>query len=470
MLVIQATKVKKYFGDRLILSIPELKIYKKEKIGIVGLNGAGKTTLLLILAGLISVDEGSIKRDADYTFIRQVGDMVDYSSGFERQSISFTNDGEISLSGGEITKRKITAAISNQTEILFADEPTCNLDLDGILLVERFLQQYGGALMLISHDREFLDKICTKIIEIKDGECKVYPGNYSAYVEQADIELKHQKQEYQKYLDTKYSLESAVTSLQGKTRKMKKTPKRMGNSEARLHKRSATEKAEKLHKSVQGIKTRLEKLEKVDRPEENEEIKLIFHPADEPIGKTLVQAENLNFSFGEKILFEGLNFSLQKGSKTALVGKNGTGKSTLIKMIVSRDERLKFAKNLKISYLSQNLDIIDNSKSVLENVLSTSQYPEWMSRTILDNMLFSRNVVNKKAAVLSGGERVKLAIAKLLAEKTNLLILDEPTNYLDIYSMEALERVLSAYKSSLLFTSHDRRFVENVADTIFTLK
>ena len=464
MLLINAFKVKKYFGNRLILGFEDLRVYNNDRIGIVGLNGAGKTTLMGVLAGVVSPDEGYVKRFADHSYITQLG-IPEEDSDVHLEKIFGVKDKEAShLSGGEVTRKKIAAMLGKKSVILFADEPTCNLDLDGIMLVEKKLTEFDGALLLISHDRELLDKLCTRIIEIEDGALTHYTGNYSAYIQQKEVDRRRKQIEYEKYVEERVSLVKAVRTLQGKSGKMRKTPKRMGNSEARLHKRSATEKQEKLHRSVSAIETRLDKLSVREKPDDMEKIKLTFHMADDPVSKVLVRGEKINIAFGDRILFKDLEFEILKGSKTALVGKNGAGKTTLIRMIVSEDAGIKRASGLKIAYLSQDLSIINDNQTVLQNALSVSCYPEWISRTILSQMLFTRDEVNKKAAVLSGGERVKLSIAKLLVSDANLLILDEPTNYLDVYSMEALEDVLKEYKGTLLFTSHDRRFVDNIAD------
>jgi macrolide transport system ATP-binding/permease protein len=464
MLLINALNVKKYYGDRLVLGFEELRVYKDDRIGIVGLNGAGKTTLMGILAGIIPTDEGHIKLFADCSYITQLG-LADENADEHLEKVFGVKDKEANhLSGGEVTRKKIAAMLGKRCGILLADEPTSNLDLDGILLVEKKLAEFDGALLLISHDRELLDKLCTRIIEVEDGEINHYTGNYSAYLQQKEAERRRKQAEYEKYAEERDSLEQAVRILQGNAKKMRKTPKRMGNSEARLHRRSATEKQEKLHRSVSGIKTRINKLAVREKPDEAERMKLTFHMAESPVNKVLLRGEKINIAFGERILFKDLEFEILRGSKTALVGKNGAGKTTLIRMIMSEDERIKRASGLKTAYLSQDLSILNDNQTILQNVLSASCYPEWISRTILSQMLFKRDEVNKKAAVLSGGERVKLSIAKLLVSEANLLILDEPTNYLDVYSMEALEEVLKEYKGTLLFTSHDRRFVDNIAD------
>jgi len=463
MLLISAINVKKYYGDRLVFGFDELRVYKDERIGIVGLNGAGKTTLMGILAGVVSPDEGYVKRYADYSYITQLG-LPEESADNHLEKIFGVKDKQVGhLSGGELTRKKIAAMLGKKSCILFADEPTCNLDLDGIMLVEKKLAEFDGALILISHDRELLDKLCTHIIEIEDGALTHYTGNYSAYMQQKEAVRRRKQAEYEKYVEERESLERAVRTLQGKTRKMRKAPKRMGNSEARLHKRSTTEKQEKLHRSVTAIKTRLDMLDIREKPDDIQKIKMTFHKVDDPVSKVLIRGEKIDIAFGERILFKDLEFEIIKGSKTALVGKNGVGKTTLIRMIVSENVGIKRASGLKIAYLSQDLSILNDNQTVLQNALSESCYTESISRTILSQMLFTRDEVNKKAAALSGGERVKLSIAKLLVSDANLLILDEPTNYLDVYSMEALEVVLKEYKGTLLFTSHDRRFVDNIA-------
>ncbi len=470
MLLLHAQNIKKYYGDRLILDIEDLKVYSGDKIGIVGVNGAGKTTLLEILTKNIAPDEGIVKLYTDFSYIRQFGMTDGNVDGRMAREFEINNRDIRFLSGGEQTRLKVAGQLSKNSGILFADEPTCNLDMEGILLVEKKLMEYDGALLLISHDRELLDKVCNHIIEIENGKINRYSGNYSDYKKQKEAEKQRRQLEYDKYINERKKLEAALHALKVKASRIKKAPKRMGNSEARLHKRSATESQEKLHNSINAIRTRLEKLEVKEKPRELEAIKMKFQPVQSPASRVLISGKDIRLRFGSRVLFDGLDFEVPNGSKTALVGKNGVGKTTLIKMILSRHPAIKVAEGVKIGYFSQDLDILDPEQSILDNIMKESYQPEWMVRTILAGLLFKRDDVYKKVAVLSGGEKVKASIAKLLVSDANLLILDEPTNYLDVFSMEALQSVLMDYDGTLLLVSHDRWLIDRVADRIIVIE
>lgn len=469
MLLLHAQNVKKYYGDRFILEFDDLKVYDGDRIGIVGLNGAGKTTLMEILTGNITPDEGNVRRFTDLAYIKQFGTTDNKTDGYMAKEFGIKDKDIRYLSGGERTRLKIANQLDKTAGLLFADEPTSNLDIDGISLIEKKFMKYNGALLLISHDRELLDKLCNSILEIENGKVKCYLGNYSSYKQQKDAERERQEFEYEQYVNEKKKLETTINALSNKAGSIKKAPKRMGNSEARLHKRNATEKQEKLHKSVKDMQTRLEKLEIKDKPRALESIKIEFNPVSRPGGKILIKGEDISLSFGNRVLFNKLNFEVANDSKTALIGKNGVGKTTLIKMIISGHPKIKVAAGAQIAYFSQEMEMLDPNQTILENVMKGSRCSQWMARTILARLLFKRDDVYKKVAVLSGGERVKLSIAKLLLSDANLLILDEPTNYLDLFSMETLQSVLKEYEGTMLFTSHDRRFVDSIADRIIII-
>jgi macrolide transport system ATP-binding/permease protein len=470
MLLLYAQNIKKYYGDRLILNIDDLKIYSGDRIGVVGLNGAGKTTLMEILTGNIVPDEGIVRLFTDFSYIKQFGTEDDSIDNRTTKEFEISGRDVRCLSGGEQTKLRVASQFSKGSGIMFADEPTCNMDMEGIKLIERKLMEYQGALLLISHDRELLDKLCNSILEIEDGRVKCYPGSYFDYIRQKEAEKRRQELEYNQYIAEKRKLEAALSNLKGKAQRVRKAPKRMGNSEVRLHRRSATEAQEKLNKSVKAIQSRLERLEVKEKPRELDDIKMEFQPVKAPVSRILIKGENISLRFGKRVLFKDLNFEIIKGSKTALVGKNGVGKTTLIRMIMSGHPKIKVANGVRIGYFSQNLDTLTPEDSIMDNIMRDSYQPEWVVRTILARLLFKRDDVHKKVGVLSGGERVKASIAKLLVSEANLLILDEPTNYLDIFSMEALQSVLMEYEGTILLVSHDRWLVDKIADRIIVIE
>ncbi|NLX62291.1 MAG: ABC-F type ribosomal protection protein, partial [Tissierellia bacterium] len=372
-------------------------------------------------------------------------------------------------SGGEQTRLKIAKAFSQNPLLLLADEPTSNLDFEGIDMLIENLLEYDGALLVVSHDRDLLDRVCNRILEIEDGQIKLYEGNYSQYREQKELEKKTKEVEYEKYIREKKRLKKAIVETRNKSKSIRKTPRRMGNSEARLHKMGSQAAKKSLDKKVKALETRLRKLEVKEKVKEIERIKVDIL-GDEIYSRVIIEGKNVSKSFGKRVLFKNGDFQIYNGRKTALIGPNGSGKTTLLRMIMNRDEGIYISEKAKIGYFSQDLNILDESKTILENIMETSIYDEQTVRTILARFLFKRDDVYKKVSVLSGGERVKVSLVKILMSDFNILILDEPTNYLDIYSIEALEEALMAYEGTVLFVSHDRRFIEKIADRIIYIE
>ncbi|NLL18182.1 MAG: ABC-F type ribosomal protection protein [Clostridia bacterium] len=472
LLLLEVQDLVKYFGDRLILKIDELKVYDNDRIGIVGLNGSGKTTLLNILSGKTGSDAGWVKSHGPLAYIEQLE-----AEGLNRWEVDEALAGKFglpdiyreSLSGGEKTKYKIAAALSKKSSLLLADEPTANLDMDGIKLLEEELRKYDGALLLVSHDRELLDNLCNKILELEEGQVKLYNGNYSDYLEQKSLERQRHEFEYQQYRREKARLTAALREKREQSRAVRKAPKRMGNSEARLHKMGYQKAKKNLDKAAKAIETRIRQLEPKEKPKDIQALKLDLRVEDNLHAKVILEGKDLNKSFGSRVIFHNASFQLENGTRTALVGPNGSGKTTLLKMIIAGEPGIKTAHNLRIGYFSQELDILDEERSILDNLLELNS-DETMVRTLLARLLFRRDEVYKKVSMLSGGERVRASLGKIIVSDYNLLILDEPTNYLDIFSMEAMESVLAEYPGNLLFVSHDRRFINNVANNLLLLR
>jgi macrolide transport system ATP-binding/permease protein len=471
MLILEAGNIKKYYSHRLIIEFDELKVYSGDKIGIVGQNGSGKTTLMNILSNEIEPDEGFVRQYCEIAYIRQFSDEIIEADQKILSELNLSQKlNQKVFSGGERTRIKIANAFSNENLLLFADEPTANLDYKGIELLKQKLYEMDSFL-LTSHDRNLLDCLCNKILEVRDGKIKLYNGNYSSYKEQNELELRSAEQEFEKYISEKTKLEEAVRDRQRKSRSMKKAPRRMGNSEARLHTREANEKQEKVNNAVNSLKTRLQKLEVKEKTKELPQIKLDFSLTNPPENKIVISAEKLNFSYGKKKIFDNVNFNIYNGSKTALWGENGTGKTTLLNLINSKSsESIYIVPKARIGYFHQSFENLEENKSVLENVMKDSVQTQTVARTILARLLISGDDVYKNVGVLSGGERIKVSFAKLFVSDANVLLLDEPTNYLDMMSIEALENVLSNYEGTVLFVSHDSAFVNAVADRLLTIE
>ncbi|OBR89740.1 putative ABC transporter ATP-binding protein YbiT [Clostridium ragsdalei P11] len=470
MLILEAVNLKKYYGDRLIISTNDLEIRRGDKIGIVGENGAGKTTLLNILSGETDADTGVIKRYCSAAYIKQFSDENVNTQGklFKEFGVDDKFDCQ-KASGGERAKLSIAAELSKNSSLLLADEPTSNLDYKSIKILKEKLSKIE-TIVLISHDRDFMDTLCNKIIEIRNGKLFFYEGNYSFYKKQKDLRIKRQKTEYEEYIEEKIRLEKATRDVNSKSKSMKKTPKRMGNSEARLHKRAVNEKKKKLDGAVKGIKSRIEKLQVKEKPDKILKVKIDFSLTNPPQNKIIISSSNFCFKYNKNEIFHNAKFKVYNGMKTAVVGDNGSGKTTLLNLINMQDEQIYTVPKAVIGYFHQNFEDLDFDKTVLQNVMVSSIQSESCVRTILARLLIFGDAVNKKVEVLSGGEKIKVSFAKLFASKANVLLLDEPTNYLDMQSIEALEDFLKGYEGTVLFVSHDRAFINSVANRVFILE
>ena len=468
-ILLSANHIVQYFGERKILEFEKLNVYEGDHIGIVGGNGVGKTTLLNILSGELIPDEGSVIREVPVSYFKQFRDRAEQVDLQKCRKLGLT--GKLSrehLSGGEMTRLGL-AAMNKDSLLTFADEPTANLDADGVELCCQMLEQCS-TLLLISHDRAVLNRLCTRIVEVRDGCLYFYTGNFAAYHEQREQAFKRQEFEYQQYRSEKSRLEKAARQWSQASKSVRKAPSRMGNSEARLHKREAGEKMEKLDNARKAILSRLEQLEVKEKPREMAQVRIDFSLTDPPANREIVMGDHITFSYGKKLIFENASFSLPKGSKTALIGPNGAGKTTLMELIWSGATGIRLVPKAKIGYFKQNLDTLDLSKTVLENVMETSVQSEKTMRGILARLLIRREDVFKKVSVLSGGERVKLAFAKLFGSPANLLLLDEPTNFLDMPAIEALQQMVEDYEGTVLFVSHDRTFSDGCATRILRIE
>lgn len=471
MLLLDIKDLKKYYGERLILDAKDFKAYYGEIIGIVGANGSGKTTFLDIIAGRNIPEEGSVKLYGEISYITQL-DLEAVSEVNNRMAKEF-NLGFNSIdtaSGGEKTRFKIAGSLSENSSILLADEPTSNLDIQGIELLEKRLAGYKGLILIVSHDRELLDKLCSSIVEIEGGKLKRYSGGYSQYKQQKDAEFERTQFEYHQYTENKKALEDAIKEKKSRTASMKKAPGRMGNSEARLHKMGNQKAKGNIDKAIKAMETRISKLEAKEKPKEQLHVKIDMQDAEKLVSRVLISGKGITKAFGSKELFREAEFEIPNGSKTALLGGNGTGKSTLLNMIMGGDMSIKLANGTKLGYFRQGTDILEDGETILENVTKDSIYPEYFVRTILARLLFKKDDVYKKAGKLSGGERVRTCFAKIFCSDANVIVLDEPTNYLDISSMEAVENAMKLFEGTIFFASHDRKLISSTADRIIFIE
>lgn len=470
MLLAKIDKVKKSFGDRLILDIDNLEIYLGEKIGLVGLNGSGKSTLINILIGKINVDEGNVFIDKSYSYINQFDEVVEIENSKIFKELGMSREYNEDLSGGEKVKARIAKALNSNSRIIIGDEPTSNLDMFGIKYLEEKLLAYKGAILLVSHDREFLNSVCNKIIEVENGKITEYMGNYSSYIIQKAEKVKRQGFEYNQYIKEKNRLTEAIDVKSSLRDGIRKTPKRFGNSEARLHKMGGQSAKKSMENAIKNLESRIDRLEKKEKPIENKAIKIDIATGKEFYSNYPIEIKDINLSVPNKDLIINGSFKVKKGKKIALIGDNGVGKTTLINKILIDGQGIKIANRVKIGYFKQNLDILNSEKTILENIIEDSSLNETYIRIVLARFLFKTESVHKKVSVLSGGEKVRVALCKVILSDNNFLILDEPTNYLDISSMQALEESLINTNKTLIIVSHDRAFINKVCNEIVVIE
>jgi macrolide transport system ATP-binding/permease protein len=455
-------------GSRKLFSLERLAIYQGDKVAVVGANGAGKTTLLRLIARELQPDEGRITVRGLIGVIPQLGSPKNAAEGARAaERMGFKLSG--THSGGERTCALIAAAFAQQPDLLLADEPTTNLDLDGIERLERMLRAFQGGLLLISHDRMLLENVCSKVLDLDGGVFTLYHCGLSGYFEQKEREKAAHQARYEAYAAERDRLGKVAVNKARQSADVKKAPKRMGNSEARLHKMGGQKQKEKLDRAAKAARNRIEHMEKVEKPWRQRPIVFDIMPGavHSPV---LVSANGVSKAYGEHVILDDCRFVIPNGQKTALIGPNGAGKTTLLSMIAGREQGIEVCAGLKIGYYRQDTGGLDDNASILSNAMAQAVYDETFVRTILARLLFRRDEIHNKAGVLSGGERLKLTLAGILLSGFNLLLLDEPTNFLDIPSRQALTDVLSAYPGTVLFASHDRAFIAAVSDRIIRIE
>ncbi|PKJ53033.1 ribosomal protection-like ABC-F family protein [Bacillus sp. SN10] len=517
MTICSVKNVMKSFGGNIIFENISLEIKNGERVGLVGRNGSGKTTIFQLLTGMESLDAGAIhmKKGTRIGHVAQIPkfdeDMTVYdvlSSAFKaekeleremrtlennmaeerepsalqrlmerygviQEKFAFLGGYEIEanimkvanglqvtelfprsfleLSGGEQTKVSLAYMLLQKPDLLLLDEPTNHLDLFAVEWLEQFLKEYNGTVMVISHDRYFLDEVVTKIFDLEDGEIHVYHTNYSRFVEEKEERLLQEFQAYQEQ--------------QKKIKKMKEAIKRL-----REWANQANPPNEGLHKRARSMERALERMEKLKKPIlERKQMGLQFE-GQERSGKDVVVMKEVSKGFAEHLLFNEANLHVRFQERAAIVGRNGTGKTTLLKLLLEEIEpdagEIRIGSSVKIGYLSQHA--YGNMKSnVLEAFRECVTVTEGEARHILAKFLFYGPAVFKKVTQLSGGEKMRLRLAQLMYQDINFLILDEPTNHLDIESREVLEEALEQYNGTILAVSHDRYFLNKLFEKTY---
>ena len=439
-MILNVSMLSKAYVGKTVLKDVSFHLEDKEKAAIVGINGSGKTTLLRCILGIEEADEGSI------AFSKEK--KMDYLAQ-QHADIETENEDYDTLSGGQKTRKRVEEILQEKPDLLILDEPTNHLDIGSIQWLEKVLKRYDGAVLLVSHDRYFLDRIVTKVIDLERGKVRMYQGNYSAYAE--------------------------------KKRQLREAEwKAFQNQQAEIkHQEAVIEKLKQFNreKSIKRAESRekmLLKVERLEKPEELEnEMKLLFSPR-ESSGNDVLMAKELGKSYDGKRLFSHGTFSLQKGEHVALIGDNGTGKTTLLKILnglVQADEgEFRLGSKVKIAYYDQEHAVLNMEKTLFDEIQDT--YPDMNNtkvRNVLAAFLFTGDDVYKRIQDLSGGEQGRVSLAKLMLSDANFLILDEPTNHLDIQGKEVLEEAIRNYEGTVLYVSHDRYFINKTATRIIEL-
>lgn len=521
MIEIELNNITKNYGIKNILNGFNLEVKTNERVALIGQNGSGKSTILKIIAKLENADSGTISirngakvgilnqiyqnekdditvKDFLYASFEEIFNMeqklailehkmseesdpekleklfneygkmqdkyslaggYDIDEKFSKICSKFYIDDKMLnqnyniLSGGEKTRVNLARLLLRNPDILLLDEPTNHLDIDALESLEDFISKYKGTVVIVSHDRYFLDKVVTKTVLLENGKENVYYGNYSYFLEEDERRTLAQFENY---------------------KNQQKQIEKMKESIATLRKFGELAKNEMFFKRAKSIEKRLEKMEVLDKVELNTRSMDLSFSFKDRSGKEVLKTEKLSKKFDNKLLFKNVNLLLTYGQKVALLGKNGTGKSTLIKMILGEDKDyegiIKLGTGIKIGYIPQNIIFDDDNQTVLEYFLQDNAFTQTEARRKLAQYGFRQENVFKRIGKLSGGEKVRIILMKLIQKDINFLILDEPTNHIDIDTREILEESLTQYKGTVLFVSHDRFFINKLADRVLNIE
>ncbi len=499
------------FGAAPIFSKVNFSIENNARIGLVGPNGAGKTTLLKIMTGRQEASQGefTVNKGIELGYIAQEHDfdeeksiweemltvfqpLIDQGQQLEKlqyaiadhpededllrrldqaqynfeQAGGYTYQAEIksmlngfnfpeatwdkqiaNLSGGEKTRLSFVKLLLKKPPLLLLDEPTNYLDLDTLDWLEPFLRNYPGAILTVSHDQYFLDHLATQIFELQHGELTVFKGNYSQYLAQRELRDQQQEAAYEKQQEEIKREEEFI--------------------QKNIVRASTTKQAQSRRKA-------LEKMELVDPPKHKSKVRIKFDSA-RPSGKEVLILKDLAVGYPDKTMLKDISFQINKGDRVAIIGQNGIGKSTLLKTVMKqlpvKAGSIKYGASLDIGYYDQELQGLDYSKTVIDTIWDRhKEMNEKDIRSILASFLFTAKDIDKQVSQLSGGQRARLTLTVLSMEHNNFLLMDEPTNHLDLDAKEVLEKALADYDGTLLFVSHDRYFINELANKIVVAK
>lgn len=469
---IRFNQIKHKLTDLRSLSIDHLYAYQFEKIALIGANGTGKTTLLNMIAQIITPESGSIETHGAIQYFEQLNmnvqndfNTLDGSIMSELRLPMHTTD---HMSGGEKAKYKLANVISNYSPILLLDEPTNHLDKLAKDYLNDILKYYYGTLIIVSHDRELIDQIADTIWDIQeDGTIRVFKGNYTQYQNQCEQEQIEQQHQYEQYISEKQRLYQASKAKRDQAQQMSQASSKQKNKSIAPDRLSASKQKGTVEKATQKqakhIEKRIAHLEEVEKPQSNHKFNFPQSKIYDIHNHYPIIAQNLTLVKGKQTILKQLRFQIPYGKNIALIGANGVGKTTLLEAIYHQVDGIDCSPKLQVAYYRQLAYEEMRDITLLQYLMEETDSSEAFSRAILNNLGLNESL-ERSCKVLSGGERTKLSLAILFSMKANMLILDEPTNFLDIKTLGALEMFMNNYPGIILFTSHDTRFVEHVAD------
>ncbi|MFP5528246.1 ribosomal protection-like ABC-F family protein [Peptococcus simiae] len=447
MEVLKCSNIIKAFDGQVLFQAPELIVNQGDRIGLVGSNGSGKSTLLKMIVGEDRDYRGRITLKKSFAYVPQLKEPS-------------------KASGGEEAFGAIREALSRPVDLLILDEPTSNLDARHLARLLEALSQFPGAVILVSHDRAFLDQTVQQIWAIDQGQISLYPGNYSHYKAEKQKEVERQAAAYAGYKNKLDRLEKEAQGRMERAKHFKK--KKRGVSDADFKVKGYTGRYDgqqkALARSAKALEKRIDRLEKPPVPQEDRSFQFKeLGPVAKEGARTLVNLQAGSVQAGGRPLFAFSGFRIQAGDKVSVTGPNKAGKTTFLRQIINHDLAGYYADDLRIGYFAQDFTVLDGKKSIRDNIGLVEQ-PETVVRTLLASLGFNGYKMKTPVAQLSGGERVRLSIAKVLLGSYHLLILDEPTNYLDIPTREALEHFIQGYPGAVILVSHDQAFVQATTD------